>query len=154
MNVRSTRPEASLPLALELQIDAACQSFEKARKAVASGCPRLGQVTGKVLYKDKPLPSGTVLFVGPDGRRRGFSPIGPDGTYHIEKVPVGPVKIAVVSEPRVPPGLMNAPGPGPPSDPPKNDYVPIPTRYKDAEQSGLAYTVEAGRQTHNLALMP
>jgi hypothetical protein len=121
-----------------------------------TGCgPRQGQVMGKVLYQGKPLPSGTVLFVGTEGSRRGLSPIGPDGTYRIENVPVGPVKIAVVSAPRVPPGLMNASGPGPqPADPPKNDYVPIPARYQDAEQSGLTYTVEAGRHTWDLLLKP
>jgi hypothetical protein len=115
----------------------------------------VGHVTGKVLYQDKPLPSGTVLFVGPDGSRRGFSPIAPDGTYRIENVPVGLVKIAVVSEPRVPPGLMKVSGPGSsPSDPTKNDYVPIPARYMDAEQSGLTCSVEAGRQTRDLILKP
>jgi hypothetical protein len=121
-----------------------------------TGCgPRLGHVTGKVLYNNKPLPSGTVLFVGPEGSRRGFSPIGPDGTYRIENVPVGPVKIAVVSEPRVPPGLMRGQAPGPqPPDQAKNDYVPIPARYENPNQSGLTYTVESGRHTKDLTLMP
>ena len=121
-----------------------------------TGCgPHLGHVSGKVLYKNQPLSSGTVLFVGPDGTTRGFSAIAADGTYRIEKVPVGPVKIAVVSEPRVPPGLANARGPGPqPPDQMRNDYIPIPARYKDPEHSGLRYTVEGGKQTQDILLQP
>jgi hypothetical protein len=121
-----------------------------------TGCgPRVGHVSGKVLYNDKPLPSGTVLFVGQDGSRRGFSPIAADGTYRFENVPVGAVRIAVVSEPRVPPGLMRASGPGPqPSAPTRNDYVPIPARYEDPEHSGLTFTVEGGRQTRDILLEP
>jgi hypothetical protein len=121
-----------------------------------TGCgPRVGHVTGKVLYGDKPLPSGTVRFVGPDGSRRGFSPIAPDATYRIENVPVGLVKIAVVSEPRVPPGLRNVSGPGSPaSDQTKDDYMPVPARYRDAEQSGLTCSVEWGTHTHDIVLKP
>jgi hypothetical protein len=115
----------------------------------------MGEVTGTVLYQGKPLPSGTVLFVGPDGSRRGFSPIATDGTYRIQQVPVGPVKIAVVSEPRVPRGLMRASGPRPQSPgPTTSDYVPIPNRYQEPDRSGLTYTVGAGKQIQDIILMP
>jgi hypothetical protein len=121
----------------------------------AIGCgPRVGHVTGKVLFKDKPLQTGTVLFVSPDGSRQGFSPIAADGFYRIENVPVGTVKIAVVSEPRVPPGLKAAKPPFRTSDQTNEDYVPIPLRYMDPEHSGLTCTVEAGKQTHDLILKP
>jgi hypothetical protein len=120
------------------------------------GCgPRVGHVSGRVLYNDRPLPSGTVLFVGVDGTRRGFSPIAADGTYRIQNIPVGPVKVAVVSEPRVPPGLRNAAGPGSsPRDRVKDDHVPIPPRYGDAAHSDLTYTVAGGRQTQDILLKP
>jgi hypothetical protein len=123
---------------------------------LGTGCsPHLGCVSGTVLYNNQPLPSGTVLFVGPDGSRRGFSPIAADGTYRVEKVPVGAVKIAVVSEPRVPPGLMKPPGPGAqPPDRKANDHVLIPARYNDPEHSGLTCTVEGGRQTQDILLQP
>jgi hypothetical protein len=121
-----------------------------------TGCgPRVGQVSGKVLYKGQPLPSGTVLFEGPDGSRRGFSPIAADGSYRIDNVSVGVVRIAVVSEPRVPPGLMKPSGPGAqPAAQPKNDHVPIPARYEKPEQSRLTCTVVVGRQIHDIILQP
>ena len=87
----------------------------------AAGCtgtgPGVGQVSGNVRYKGEFLSSGpitwTVLFVSPDGNEVAGL-VGKDGNYSANNVPAGLVKIAVVGEPRVPPGFI-APGERPPA---------------------------------------
>jgi hypothetical protein len=111
----------------------------------ALGCgTQVGQVSGKVTYRGKPLPSGSVLFVTPEGNVVGRSAIAPDGLYVMTDVPAGSVKVAVTSHEHVPPGVGGQPG----------NYVPIPTRYAKAETSDLEYTVTRGSQTFNLDLLP
>jgi hypothetical protein len=111
----------------------------------ALGCgPQVSQVSGKVTYQGKPLPSGSVVFVSPEGDVVGRSAIAADGRYVMTDVPAGSVKVAVESHERVPPGLGGPPG----------DYVPIPPRYKKAETSGLEYTVTRGSHTFNIDLSP
>jgi hypothetical protein len=111
----------------------------------ALGCgPQVGQVSGKVTYRGKPLPSGSVLFFNAKGDVVGRSAIAPDGLYVMTGVPAGSVKVAVTSHEHVPPGLGGVPG----------DYVPIPRRYEKAETSGLEHTVTPGSHTFNLDLSP
>jgi hypothetical protein len=126
----------------------------------AFGCGSgTGQVTGKVTYKGQPLPSGTVLFHGP-ARRIDHAVIASDGTYTIPDVPVGPVKIAVKSHSKLPPGMFKAAGkapyvqPLPKELPPEAKFIPIPERYSDPDRSGLECLVQGGRQTHDLTLQP
>src|SRR6516162_1447836 len=46
----------------------------------AAGCgSSTTTITGKVYYKDKPLPGGSVTFVGPGGKGGGASKISEDG---------------------------------------------------------------------------
>jgi hypothetical protein len=118
---------------------------------VANSGPRVGHVTGKVFYRDMPLPSGTVTFVARDGSTA-YAVIAQDQTYTITDAPVGPVRIAVQSHPRVPPGLAHRPGEAPDWDHPNLSAVPLPARYSKPEASGLTYTVEKGRQTHHIIL--
>ena len=50
---------------------------------VPSGCshrPKTAPVHGKVTYKGKPVPNGTVSFI-PDGGTAATGEIGPDGSY-------------------------------------------------------------------------
>jgi hypothetical protein len=124
-----------------------------------AGCGRsTGHVTGKVTYKGQPLPSGTVLFHGPDGPT-GHSVIGPDGRYEVRDVPVGACKITVQSHSHVPHGMFRGALRDPdfkmPREVPRElRYVPIPKKYEDPAHSGLAHTVKAGKQTYDLALTP
>jgi hypothetical protein len=61
---------------------------------LVAGCSSRGTVSGKVSYKDKPLPGGTVLFI--HEKKGSFtSKIGDDGSYLIANVPEGQVKIVV-----------------------------------------------------------
>ena len=124
--------------------------------AVVAGCrpagPATGEVTGTVTHKGKPLPFGSIVFVGPD--ERSAAGTIKDGSYKIRNAPVGPVKIAVASHPRVPPALQKKlPGqPLPPLDGPDDPYLRIPPHYKDPEQSGLTCTIKEGQQTFDIPL--
>ena len=128
--------------------------------ALLCGCgSKTGRVSGKVTYKDKPVQGGTVTFLV-SGKHSASSPIGEDGSYSIEKVPVGPAKISIV--PPVPAGPG---GGGPMMDPskfgggvekpaaqPKTKPLNLPEKYKNPEKSGLEYTVTPGSQEHNIPL--
>ena len=137
-----------------------------------TGCGPRATVSGKVLYEGTPLKGGAVGFQTEDNK--GFSAaIGEDGTYKIEKIPPGPVKITVMAgSPKIK-GV--GPGAGPPKDkvkfgPPAGVTLPegagpinfdprgkdtgpkIPEHYADVQKSGLEYTVVAGDQEHNIEL--
>jgi hypothetical protein len=138
-----------------------------------AGCgPRVGIVSGKVTYKNAPLPSGTITFIGGGkGDKPQWSPIAADGSYQVNNVPVGNVKVTVETTP--PTNLPGVGGgtvkpPTVPGVPPPPDssslggadaskpgaYVPIPTKYKDADQSGLGMEVKSGKQEKNWDLGP
>ena len=55
-----------------------------------------GDVSGKVTYKDKPVPFGTVLFEASDGTIKQGN-IGSDGGYSIRGVTTGTARVAVNS---------------------------------------------------------
>jgi hypothetical protein len=133
-----------------------------------SGCGRgRGTVIGKVTCKGRALTAGTVSLFGADNKVRS-APIGPDGSYRIGDVPVGPVNIAVATPPahKVPTGPRMDPanmgnaqagGGGAPGKDPKADAEgaraeSIPTRYRDPEKSNLRYQVEPGEQQLDLPL--
>jgi hypothetical protein len=67
--------------------------------AVGCGLNSKGNISGKVLYDGKPLPGGLVTFVPTSGQGAFTSRLGPDGSYSLEKVPTGPMKIAVKAFP-------------------------------------------------------
>jgi hypothetical protein len=130
---------------------------------LAAGCTRGHDhehvdVSGKVLYKGKPLPGGTVKFVTTTGGYVAFAPIDEDGNYQI-KAPIGEVKIGlenrllqlspsrrgVVGHHRPPEGEL-----GP--DATKGRFVPLPAKYYSPETSELKYNVENKPQTHDIVL--
>jgi len=127
----------------------------------AVGCgSRIATVSGKVLYNNKPLKGGRVTFVGSDGKPAAAE-INEDGTYTMDKAPLGEVKIAVETEwlrraanrPRnIPPGMK--PGGFTPPDPAAlaKRYVWIPEQYADPQKSGKTYTVKPGKQEHDIIL--
>src|SRR6516225_7001198 len=62
------------------------------------GCgqePPTGVVSGKVTFKGEPVPMATIMFFH-DKDIVGNGPIR-DGAYRLERVPTGPVGIAIVS---------------------------------------------------------
>jgi hypothetical protein len=131
-----------------------------------SGCqPETGEVVGKVMYNRQPLTHGTVMFFCHDQQIISRL-INPDGTYSVADLPLGPAKVAVVTHPPIPEGYQlpqklppsrDAPNLGEPARsrlPFGARYVPIPHRYSDPDQSGLAVTVARGSQTFDITLDP
>ncbi len=108
-------------------------------------------VTGRVLYDNEPLPSGTVTFLFADGTKKGTS-IGSDGSYRMTEIGPGPVRIGVLSKARVPPGLQVPGAPGGNTGPPPEPVVQIPSAYNSPVDSGLSYEVHKGAQEHNIEL--
>jgi hypothetical protein len=126
------------------------------------GCgSRTGEVTGRVFYKDQVIPSGSVFFVSEGGKEQKGAIAQKNHTYTIRDVPLGKVRIAVVSHPRVPPGLSNPPGiksaPGTPTTKKgekTEPWVDIPPRYQSVETSGLILEIRAGTQLYDIRLPP
>jgi len=118
--------------------------------ALLAGCGGTGTVSGTVSYKpkNKNLVAGTVMVMTQDGAAF-YGNINPDGTYRIEGVPTGPVKVTVSSpDPKANPNAS-----APPPDPSLlKDWFPIPAKYGDANASGLTFDVKKGDNTFNIAL--
>ncbi len=110
---------------------------------VVSACAGKGELHGVVRYAGKPLPGGTVVFVGA-GHRLVRAPIGAGGKYVAREVPVGPVKVAVLAPPPPPFPTEGAP-PGPPT-------MRIPPKYADPNTSGLSQTVTGKSQEYDVDL--
>jgi len=130
---------------------------------VAVGCaPPTASVSGTVTFKGQPLPSGTVLFHGADGRVE-HSLIDGEGKYTVVNAPLGQVRITVQAHAAAPPGLPSKGG-KPPAAPAElatsgketrdGKFVAIPPRYLDPDRSRLTCTVSAGPQTHTIELHP
>jgi hypothetical protein len=127
----------------------------------ASGCgDSKATVRGTVTYKNSPLTSGEVRFIGKSGTVPRAGLIGPDGRYEIIDAPVGEVQVTVV--------CIKSDGPltqvnmgGKTADGKsvrKRDTKPsprtsaIPTKYNDPKTSGLLFTITTGSQSIDIAL--
>jgi hypothetical protein len=126
--------------------------------AVLAGCGGgPGTLSGKVLFRNKPVVYGTVMVVGADGITRSGN-IEPDGTYTVADVPAGPVKIGVVSpEPPDPKKAArrddrthHGSAALPPID--RSRWFRIPDKYGDLEHSGLTATVRSGATPFDIHL--
>jgi hypothetical protein len=134
----------------------------------AVGCGGKGTVSGKVAYKKTPLPAGLVLFKTESGDV--FHGQIQDGSYTVENVPTGAVKIGI-EVPVAPKGVggKNVPPPKGKMGPPKGVTLPegveikgpsspfppgfqFPPYYRDPDKSNLTYTVTSGPQEHNINL--
>ncbi len=119
----------------------------------ALGCGRgEGTVTGKVTYRDKPLPSGIVVFVGEDGVVSPPAHLAPDGSYTAIKVPVGRARIAVDTVPPPPPENRNAKEAMDAWKAALATFITLPARYKDPNQSGKTFEVKAGKNSCDISL--
>ena len=126
-----------------------------------SGCGSgTGSVAGKVTLKGKVVKGGTVTFVGAD-KRVVTAPIDTEGSYTIERIATGPARISVtppaapVAVPRgrnmMDPSKMGGPGGGTTTAPAEKPAA-IPADYQNPDKSGLTYTVNSGKQEHNIEL--
>lgn len=131
-----------------------------------SGMGPQGVVSGKVMYKGKPLTGGHITFLTSKGVM--FSgPIDPEGNYSV-KAGVGEARISVdnlmlKSRQPSPAEIRRQMGTVPPPGAKIEDtkeaapaitgtYVPLPEKYRSAETSGLTYAVKTGSQTHDIEL--
>jgi hypothetical protein len=120
-------------------------------------------VTGKVSYKGTLLKGGNITFLGEEGKGSVSGPIGEDGSYKLEKVPVGEAKITVETDslrrraqahsykapPDAPKGAGSA---GISAEEAQRRYVEIPLVYSDPSATSLRCTVKAGKQDFDVKL--
>jgi hemoglobin len=95
------------------------------------------QVSGKVTLDGKPLPAGSIVFTTQDGKGNTNGLIAPDGTYIVDRVPKGPVKIHIT--------VPAAPGE-------KKQAVTIPAKYTNSATSGLTLEVQQGQNNFDIIL--
>jgi hypothetical protein len=134
-----------------------------------SGGLRLGKVSGRVTFKGKPVPTGTIMF-HPDEGPTAVGAIGPDGTYTLTTVKPGDG--AIVGSHRV---TIQATTVGPGSladpksfeeemqlaqrkDPKAKVLVPgqvewiVPEKYSRPDTTNLTATVQSGTNTIDFPL--
>jgi hypothetical protein len=113
-----------------------------------------GEVSGTVRFNGKPLPSGTIQFLGADGIPCAAR-IQPDGTFSAA-VPVGEAKVIIncVDEAKMNRVLGQLTGRNDRAAPPPStkNFSLIPQRYADWNASGLSVQVEGGKNLHDFAL--
>jgi hypothetical protein len=128
--------------------------------SLAAGCGASnGEVTGTVSYNGSNLKGGTISFVSASGGQSITAPIQQDGTYKIEKMPTGEVKVVV--ETKSLEKRASAHEYSPPSDAvgtkgfhahDGREFVAIPRKYEILESTDLTYTVVKGKQKKDFTL--
>jgi hypothetical protein len=124
------------------------------------GCQRaapVAQVVGAVTLNGKVVTSGDVVLVGSDGRAPPPGRVRGDGTYFIERAPIGRVKVGFFNPP--PPAL---PAGGAASGSAEEEllqmreaaksYTPTPAKYAEPSQSGIEFDLKPGRNVCNVEL--
>jgi hypothetical protein len=123
---------------------------------LATGCGSgYGEVSGTVRYNGKPLPFGTIQFLGADGIPCS-GPIQPDGTFSVQ-VPAGEAKVIIscLDESRmkrVAARSAASSGRAAPLRWTRGGLSLIPRRYADWNTSGLTVLVESGKTVRDFAL--
>jgi hypothetical protein len=125
--------------------------------ATAGGCGGpTTTVTGKVTYRGRPVTYGSVTFLSANKMAR-FGVIQPDGSYTVENVPPGTVRIGVISrDPAKSRAARRKRQSSPPGNPPAasaaTGWFPLPPQFETAETSGLSFTVTSGRVHYDIEL--
>jgi hypothetical protein len=105
---------------ISLVLLAACAVFLSGLQSMAAD-EDLSTIEGKVTYNGKPLQDGSITFHLKDDQFVGAK-IQPDGTFRVERVPVGTVKVTFASK-----------------------KLRIPTKYGIPETSPLTLEVKKGK---------
>ena len=125
------------------------------------GCGGAGKkegvtVRGRVTYKNKPLPRGTINFWVDAGANVKAGTIKDDGSYEVKDVPLGSATITL----DVPPALsasgrmpMGGGGGGGVKEIPRpKPDIELPDKYKNKSRSTLTYEVVSGENTKDFDL--
>ena len=127
--------------------------------ASVGGCGRTAHVAGKVTYQGQPVVHGSVILLGADNKARS-GVIEPDGSYTVEGVGLGEVKIAVISrDPAKGRSVLRGGNPAPgdnngqasPKTPPAG-WFPLPPNYETPATSGLGCTIDSSQVSHDIEL--
>jgi hypothetical protein len=145
---RSLRPVPLAALAAAVLFFAGC------------GSGGTGVVSGKVTVNGKPLKKGLITFSSEVGNRDAFNAAVIDGAYKTGEVPCGPAKVTVYPAQvgaqemteeakgggdRVPVGARKA----------GRALAPeVPSKYGNADTSGLSFTVKRGDNEYSVELAP
>lgn len=113
--------------------------------ALAAGCgPNQATVSGKVVYQNKPVTSGTVNFLAKSGDAAQAT-LGADGTFKLaDMIPTGSYSVFVAPEPPTPPAPGTRPTPRPPFLAPKRALDPV--------TSGVQVTLQGGKNDLSIEL--
>ena len=122
-----------------------------------AGCgAKPGSISGKVLFKGAPLPSGRIVFICDGGDKPVLMADIVEGVYSIPAAPVGDCKITVATYetkvtavPNMPKDAASPPGGGPKQ---AGKFVAIPAKYGDPAQSGLTHRIVSGEQPYDIEL--
>jgi len=120
-------------------------------------------LSGKVTYKDKPVPGGSVVFVSSeDASKQARAEIKPDGMYSCSTVPLGNLKVAVLPAAKSASKMMpkGAKKPAIADDNPLSkvygsggaEYVNIPEALQNPETSKITVKVDADTKTFDIPL--
>ena len=96
-------------------------------------------MSGIVTYKDRAVTSGTIVVLNPDGLATIKGAIHPDGSYSIEGIKRGQVKIAVLS-----------PDPTPSQKRKQTGWFPLPRSLGNPGTSGLEVNVTTSSIQHDI----
>jgi hypothetical protein len=110
-------------------------------------------VSGTVMYKGAPVPTGEVIFHCDDGTVHA-SAIGAAGGYHVDRCPVGPARVRVVAQRPVPVSSKWKPDEVPLDAvaPPPVMVSLVPKRYGKVETTDLRPVLAAGAHKLDLDL--
>jgi hypothetical protein len=146
--MRHTRPQENLVLIIRSLL------FFAMLAALLIGCSKSGglktaPVAGKVTFKGKPLPNGTVMFVPGEGPAA-TGEIDKDGNYRLstygngDGAVLGSHKVSITALAEIGTGLPEQRNPTPPSL--------LPAKYLSHETSGLTVEVKDGNNDVNFDL--
>jgi hypothetical protein len=106
----------------------------------SAGCgAATATLSGKVSYQGRPVRSGGIVVLNPDGMSIAKGIIGPDSSYVVEGVKYGRVKIGVLSPNPTPAAKIADPA-----------WLPLPAALGNPRTSGLACDVAAALVEHDI----
>jgi hypothetical protein len=102
-------------------------------------------VRGTVMYDNKPVTSGILRFIGPNGAYSAAR-LGDGGRYEITDVVPGETKIGIMESPQSS-GSSSGGAQGASVAP-----VQLPEKFRDPEKSGVVYTITPQTKELNIEL--